>query len=564
MAAGSSRGNRGKKEGNPRFCFLLIAAFFLVLAAVLVLLVSNQLIGYTTQELPVGLLYNPETTLGTRYISAAGTAITDIEIAAGQAVLSPPGAIRLKLRSVNETDEDSFIRLHKTGVRLFLIDVISPELYRVTENCTDCILICDNLRPGRGEKSKAAVIKQSPNLNLLAEAYLTLINQSKPESEGVKVLPVMRDDQPASDLYDSFVQAVKSFNRISLLNPVVYTPSQYPKSDAFEIISSMGSLISLHPTAQVLMLSNDEIPELLSLSHVNQELKKRRWFAVDAVHLAEDIRASARGRSSGGLGSFTTLSYLGKGRNNGLRNQFLRRHLLTGDVDGNVYKEWMVYDNMIKIHRAYGDTLLEQQVYLIDVLNKEFEIKEQLEEQIDEEVEEREEEEEVEEEKREETGLKEENGDGKNKIEKDREGRNESEKDVGGRDEGVFISMFLMPDIKNVVLIPQVGWLIEGVLNATKVEDNNTIIKYSPVQTSVLSRRELEGLYEGKKSNCSDPIFSINIQPRVFVPDLVLNLTLSDIPDTLILPVQGGVGVHLHCNNDNIGYVCTHSKLDIV
>ena len=26
-----------------------------------------------------------------------------------------------------------------------------------------------------------------------------------------------------------------------------------------------------------------------------KELKKRRWFAVDAVHLAEDIRASARG-----------------------------------------------------------------------------------------------------------------------------------------------------------------------------------------------------------------------------------------------------------------------------
>ena len=27
----------------------------------------------------------------------------------------------------------------------------------------------------------------------------------------------MRDDQPASDLYDSFVQAVKSFNRIRLV-----------------------------------------------------------------------------------------------------------------------------------------------------------------------------------------------------------------------------------------------------------------------------------------------------------------------------------------------------------
>ena len=31
---------------------------------------------FITEELPVGLLYNPESTLGTRYISAAGTAIT--------------------------------------------------------------------------------------------------------------------------------------------------------------------------------------------------------------------------------------------------------------------------------------------------------------------------------------------------------------------------------------------------------------------------------------------------------------------------------------------------------
>ena len=48
-------------------------------------------------------------------------------------------------------------------------------------------------------------------------------------------------------------------------------------------------------------------------------------------------------------------------------------------------------------------------------------------------------------------------GEGINEIEKEREGRNKREKDGGGRDEGVFISMFLMPDIKNVVLIPQVN-----------------------------------------------------------------------------------------------------------
>ena len=54
-----------------------------------------------------------------------------------------------------------------------------------------------------------------------------------------------------------------------------------------------------------------------------------------------------------------------------------------------------------------------------------------------------------------------ETGEGINEIEKEREGRNKREKDGGGRDEGVFISMFLMPDIKNVVLIPQVNKILK-------------------------------------------------------------------------------------------------------
>ena len=47
------------------------------------------------------------------------------------------------------------------------------------------------------------------------------------------------------------VSAVRSIPGVGLLNPVVYTPSQYPRSDAFEAISSMGTHLALRPEAQV-------------------------------------------------------------------------------------------------------------------------------------------------------------------------------------------------------------------------------------------------------------------------------------------------------------------------
>ena len=50
------------------------------------------------------------------------------------------------------------------------------------------------------------------------------------------------------------MSAVRTFPGVGLLNPVVYTPSQYPRSDAFEAVSSMGTHLALNPDAQVTLV----------------------------------------------------------------------------------------------------------------------------------------------------------------------------------------------------------------------------------------------------------------------------------------------------------------------
>ena len=46
---------------------------------------------------------------------------------------------------------------------------------------------------------------------------------------------------------------------------------------------------------EVLMLSSEDLADILGLLHVNPELGQRRWFAVDAASLGEELRASSRG-----------------------------------------------------------------------------------------------------------------------------------------------------------------------------------------------------------------------------------------------------------------------------
>ncbi len=59
----------------------------------------------------------------------------------------------------------------------------------------------------------------------------------------------------------------------------MYERSAYPKSDAFKIVSDIGTRVALNPFAQVLVVSADDLLHILETAHINRALRKdRRWF----------------------------------------------------------------------------------------------------------------------------------------------------------------------------------------------------------------------------------------------------------------------------------------------
>ena len=66
----------------------------------------------------------------------------------------------------------------------------------------------------------------------------------------------------------------------------------------------------------------------------------------------------------------------------------------------------------------------------------------------------------------------------------------------------------------------QIGWLIEGIVNATtrEAEGHVTSLSYEGVRTASLHRKEVERIYEKRKPTCPSPTFALQILPRVFIP----------------------------------------------
>ncbi len=69
-----------------------------------------------------------------------------------------------------------------------------------------------------------------------------------------------------------------------------------PVKFQFRIV--IDAIIKCRLHTQVLILDSTDLADLLGLLHVNAELGRRRWFAVDAAALGDDLRASARGELS--------------------------------------------------------------------------------------------------------------------------------------------------------------------------------------------------------------------------------------------------------------------------
>ena len=243
---------------------------------------------------------------------------------------------------------------------------------------------------------------------------------------------------------------------------------------------------------QILVLSPEDLPDILGMTHVNPTLKDRRWFAVEAAGYEDDIRANSRGRKMASDISLTTLAFLGNTNNevlqHNLRDNYLSEAFKNEDIKGTIYEEYLAYEAVMKLHKAFHKP--NSNINFSSSVNALF-------------------------------GLK----------------------DKALKKEEMFAAMFLIPDgADEVYLIPKLKWLVEGVLTVS-----NSSVSYEEVATSPLTRSEIETIHNDRRHNCPDPTIAVKILGNLFLPSTTLNYSLETFPAAVILPVGEGVGVTLHC-----------------
>jgi len=495
-------------SSNSQKATTAVIAFLFLAVAVVLVITLGPFNFYKQKVLTIGVLQSEETDVDKRVITAMNAAVDDITKLVSEAgiISKPVPAVSLRFSHQGETVMQAMYRLRNEGVTVFMGDF--HDGFETPENMTeDTILLSTSSIP----RNLSHLIHQtSPSSTLLAKSYLHLINSTNPDPEKpVSVLPVMRDDVVASELYSKLVVGVKEYPSIAMMSPVVYTPTQYPRSDAFEVVSSIGNYIAVRPEAEVLILNSEDLADLLSVSHVNPALHKRRWFVVGGAQYEEDIQASYRGRGSIGEGSITTLAYLGGSHEDKIRSKYLETVFTDDGVAGTVYEEWLAYEAVINIHRAFAYSELSSVTTFSQEIERVF-------------------------------GLK--------------QGE--------GREQGIFAAMFYTGNkIQDVEFIPKMDWVVEAVVNATVVDDKMEV-DYEKVRTSPLTRKEVENIYELKKPTCPNPIFTVDIIEKTYIPRTSLTYTLDTLPKAVVLPVGGGVSVGVVCGEEVFRFSCVLSKYD--
>merc|ERR1712130_306632 len=490
-SSNSSTDKSSDSSGSVAYKHLaLVTLVSSLLLCSVVLILTYQPLMYQVGPSPlsVGLLYTSQGLVG-----ASSKAIQDIFTGGGN---KDPG-IFIHTRNRGETNKEAVRRMRGEGVTVFIgLDTKEEKTIIADEsNIGDDSIF---LSYSRHVDSVSSLV---PSYSTLSMAYLHLINTTSPTP--VTVLPVLRDTEASTALYSAIVRGVRQYPGITLLSPVVYTSTNYPRSDAFQVISSIGQIIQAGEDPQILILSPEDLPDILGMTHVNPTLKDRRWFAVEAVGFEDDIRANLRGRKMTSQISLTTLSFLGNDdsemTHTELRNNFLNEEFQKDEIKGTVYEEYLAYEAMVKLHKAFREHQRNTDMDFSSSIDRFF-------------------------------GFK----------------NNSSKK------QEMFAAMFLMPEGGDeVYFIPRLKWLVEGIVTVSE-----SSAYYEEVATSPLTKSELKSIHLDKRQDCLSPTITINILPTMFLPKTELSYTLDTFPTALILPIGEGVGLALHCADAQYTFTC--------
>ena len=250
-----------------------------------------------------------------------------------------------------------FRSLYGAGVRVFLLsDRVTTgdqrEIEMQGEEAENCIFLSKSgVRPGSG----LSVLSLQPDQVSLARAHLSLINSTGGPG-GATIVPVMRDDPAASQLYRAVIAEAKQLPNLRLVNPVVYSRTEHSRSDGFQVVNRLGQLILTHPEADIFLLTSELLPDILAVTHLNPSLARRSWWAVGAAGLGVRLRAGGRARRQLEAAKLSTLSYLGTDsvQEETARQRYLQAAGDTQSVSGSLYDQWLLYSRLSALTGA-GD-----------------------------------------------------------------------------------------------------------------------------------------------------------------------------------------------------------------
>ena len=185
------------------------------------------------------------------------------------------------------------------------------------------------------------VVEAGARDSTTAQAYLHAISHQSEEVELVSVLPLLRNDSQSRSLLAELELQAQLFPRLSLLPGLVYSPTNYTRSDVLDLKAAMMKACVLVSQCDILIISLDQLGLLLR-STMKTSLSSSRWRLMEATRYEAAISEVA---SLGHQPALLSLQYTGSRR----EEEIMSRYLST---PGSHYDDWLAYNTVVRLHRA--------------------------------------------------------------------------------------------------------------------------------------------------------------------------------------------------------------------
>ncbi len=512
-----------KEERPCSTSLLLVCMAFLgvgVLTALAFLCLGPRFLFRQAEPLQVGVIlragqYNDA------ILAAVEAAIADInhsiDSASAAMQVKPPMIEKTIVRpQTNEDFHRGFESLYSNGIRIFY-GGCDDDMKLLVTLCQSCTFISSEATSSHLQKNVA--LTDFPD-EIQAEAYLRLINDSNPTGKVLYVVPVvLRQDEALLKLIQKLV---RGFPTLKLTSPVFHQASEYPRSDALQLVSDIGARLGLVPNAQVFFASSDAsaLPDVLDTARVSRALTRRRWFARGLAKVEEQLNDGQKRRDLTRKVSLTTLEFLADGDNEaavalktqGAKHLFEEEKFNNLNLGLRLYRATLAYETVMMMHRAFTTSQYKGGASMLDYWADEsyYSVKNNL------------------------------------------------------RHSGLMVSAVFIGGA-NASHAPTGEWAAERLISVAPEAPTMTL---KPIRTHPLRRAELARLAHLNRRTCASAGDKVTVQlpASVHTPIARYTLQLATMPEFVAFPVHSGIEVTIHCGREGEGgviYACLPARFDV-